>query len=694
MIGVLIPLALAAAAPAASVAPQAAAARVTVLPAQVVTATADAPRPFDLPVAMDVIDLTAPGRDVAGIGPRQALRGVAGVAVGERQNLAQDAPVSIRGFGARAAFGIRGVRLLVDGIPATSPDGQGQLSHAMFGAAERIEVLRGPFAALYANAPGGVIRVFTAAGEGPARQWADLDGGGRGMGHALLGASGGSAAFGYTLDVDRAHVDGQRAHARADRHGATARLDWRRNASQRLTLTVNAFDQPRAQDPQSLTRAEYASDPQQAAPSALAYDTRKRVRQTQAGLTLHQAIGDRQSLRVSAYAGHRAIEQYLSVPVFVQAAPLSSGGVVDLGAGFEGLDMRWQWRGRVLDRPWTLAAGYADEYEDVHRRGYDNFIGDLLGVRGALRRDEHDISRSQGLYALGTLHVAPRWSVSVGLRRSRVQVRVHDDFISAVNPDDSGRIGYAATTPVAGLLFRATRAWHLYASWGRAFETPTGTELAYRPGGGTGLHLALRPARTVQAELGAKWRGTGGARVDLALFGADTGDTLGVDRSSGGRTTYRNIGSSRRRGIEATLQWPLARHWRLHLAASDLVAQVRADRGSRTPLPGVPRRRLQLGVDWTGPRGWHAGLQVDGQSAVPVNDADTARAPGYGLVGLRLDRTWRRGGMTVTAFARLDNVLDRRYVGAVVVNQAQDRFYEAGPGRGIFVGVRLRHGGE
>jgi iron complex outermembrane recepter protein len=227
MTGMLPLMLLAAAAPAATTAAPPRAVPVQAMPVQVVTARATAPRPFDLPAAVDVIDLTAPGRDVPGIGARRALRGVPGLAVGERQNLAQDAPVSIRGFGARAAFGIRGVRLVVDGIPATTPDGQGQLSHAMFGAAERIEVLRGPFTALYANAAGGLIRVSTAAGDTPARQRVELGGGSHGVVHAEAGASGEAGAFGYNLNLDRTHVDGQRGHARADRSGADLRLDWR-----------------------------------------------------------------------------------------------------------------------------------------------------------------------------------------------------------------------------------------------------------------------------------------------------------------------------------------------------------------------------------------------------------------------------------------------------------------------------------
>ncbi|RAP57269.1 hypothetical protein BTJ49_11695 [Oleiagrimonas sp. MCCC 1A03011] len=660
---------------------------------QVVTARATSPRPFDLPASVDLIDLTGPGRDVPGIGARQALRGVPGLFVGERQNLAQDAPVSIRGFGARAAFGIRGVRLVVDGIPATSPDGQGQLSNAMFGAAERIEVLRGPFAALYANAAGGLIRVITAAGDTPARQRVEVGGGSHGTGHAEVGASGRAGSIGYNFNLDRTHIDGQRGHARADRSGADLRLDWRRSTRQRWTLAMNVFDQPRAQDPQSLTRAQFRADPQQAAPSALAYNTRKRVRQTQAGLTLHQAIGTHQAVRATAYAGRRAVRQYLSVPVFVQASPFSAGGVIDLDGGFHGVDLRWQWCSRALGRPLSVTAGLNDEVEDVHRRGYDNFVGDVLGVRGTLRRDEHDIVVSRGLYVLGTLRPAPRWSVSAGLRRSQVRFRVRDGFVNAVNPDDSGRITYAATTPVVGLLFRLRRDWHVYASWGRAFETPTVAELAYRADGSAGLNLALNPARTSQLELGAKWRGRGGARFDLALFAAATADTLGVDRSSGGRTTYHNIGTSRRRGVELSARWPLVRHWRLGLAATALTAKVRQSDGRRALLPGVPRQRLQLGLDWSGAHGWRAGLQAEALSAVPVGDADSQRAPGYALLGAHVGRTWSFGEVELTAFARLDNIFGRRYVGAVVVNQAQGRFYEAGPGRAVFVGLRLAHGG-
>ncbi len=671
----------------------ASAACVPTLPVQVVTARTAVPRPFDLPAMLDVIDLSEAGRDTPGIGPGPALRGVPGVLVGEGQDLARGASVSIRGFGARAAFGIRGVRLVVDGIPATSPDGQGQLSHAVFGTAGRIEILRGPFTALYAHATGGLIRISTAEGQAPASSHVTFGVGSYGLAHAAWGASGRKGPLAFRVGIDRTRTGGERRHASAEQGNGLLRLDWQRSRRQRLTLVVNRFDQPRAQDPQGLTRAQFDADPQQAAPSALTYDTRKRVRQTQAGLTLHQQIGSAQTLRASMYAGRRRVRQFLSVPLFVQARPGSSGGVIDLDGPDHGIDLRWQWRGHADALPWAATVGYGDQWRDVHRRGYDNFIGPFLGVQGVLRRDEHDIARSQGLFALLTFDIAPRWSISAGARRSRVMVRVRDAYITPSNPDDSGKVRFAATTPVAGLMFRASRHWHLYASWGRAFETPTVAELAYRTDGSAGLNPGLRPARTAQAEVGAKWRGEHGARADLALYGAHTGNAIGVDTSRGGRTTYRNLGTSRRRGLDVSWRWPISSRWHVAVAASVLQARVIAG-GRTTPLPGVPRQRVQLAVDRVVAQGWQVGLQMQASASRTVNDAGTARAPGFATASLRADRNWRVRDHAVTVFLRLDNLFDRRYVGAILVNQAQGRYYLAGPGRSVYVGVRWRHGGS
>lgn len=669
-----------------------------VLPTVVVTATRTPQRAFDLPASVNAVKLDAIDADRPDINPSESLRQVPGVLARDRQNYAQDEQISIRGFGARSTFGVRGVRLYVDGIPASMPDGQGELSSFDLSSADRIEVVRGPFSALYGNSSGGVIQLFTADGTPWPEQRIGFDAGPYGMVHADIDARGGIGAFGYNADLEHFRTSGFRDHSAAQRSKGNAKLAWSTRAGGKLTLLLNSASL-HALDPQGLTWAQYLADPRQAAPSSLAYDTRKRVRQDQAGVVWQQPVGGQSQARVLAYYGDRAVTQFLSVPVFAQANPLSSGGVVDLSTKYGGVDARWSWHGEWLSRPLRFTAGVNWDREDQHRLGYDNFVGDQSGVVGALRRNEQDDVYDCDQYAQGTWDFAARWSLTAGVRHSKVRFGTVDAYVTATNPDDSGRVEYGATMPVAGLLFRANARWHLYASYGRGFETPTFSELAYRADGAAGMAFDLRPALSDNAEVGSKLRWADGAgKLDVALFQSDTRNELAVFSNNGGRTTYQNVGRARRRGAEVDLETPLSQSWRLQLAwtrmdarfthVDDCVATCGIVPGAR--IPGVPRNQLYGELRWTGAAGWHAGLNVFASSAVAANDANSAFAPGHATVGLDIGRVLRGPGATVAPFVRIDNLLDRRAIGSVIVNDGNGRYFEPAPGRTVMVGVRVR----
>src|SRR6185437_3491424 len=353
---------------------------------------------------------------------------------------------------------------------------------------------------------------------------------------------------------------------------------------------------------------------------------------------------------------------------------------------------RWTWRGELAGRPLDFAAGLAWDRQDQHRRGYENFVGDTLGVVGALRRDEQDDVYDFDQYAQGMWRFADDWSLTLGMRHSTVRFSSLDHYVTADNPDDSGNVAYGATTPVAGLLFRVSGNWHLYASWGNGFETPTFNELAYSPNGGSGLNFALQPARSHNGEFGSKWRFGNGGKLELALFQADTDDELATLSSSGGRTTYQNVGHARRRGAELGLDLPLAAQWQLHAAYTFLDARFLDafnDVAAGARIPGVPRQLLDADVEWGGEQGWHAAMQVDAASAVNANDDGTLTAPGYAVIGLNAGYVLNRDRCKVAPFARIDNLFDRRYIGSVIVNQTSGGSFEPAPSRTLFVGINV-----
>ncbi|HRP72988.1 MAG TPA: TonB-dependent receptor [Luteimonas sp.] len=656
---------------------------------------------FDLPASISVIDLDGSAAQ-PGVSVSEALSGVPGLAARERQNFAQDTQLSIRGFGARSSFGVRGLRLYADGIPATMPDGQGQVSHFSLAGGERIEVLRGPFSALHGNSSGGVVLIESAEGEAPARGHLQASLGRDDSRVLSASVRGAGAAFGYALAASRFDTDGWREHGAARRSSFNAKLHADLSGGGRVQLVANHFDAPDAQDPLGLSWAQVQENPRQATSVATVFSTRKSARQDQLGLRYEQPFGNGHALEATAYGGRRDIEQVLSVPVAAQANPLHSGGVIDLDNDYGGLDLRWRWRGSLAGRTLEVAAGANADRQRQHRRGFENFVGSSLGVRGALRRDERNRVDNVDQYAQAWWQFAERWSLLAGARHSQLRFRSADHYVTAANPDDSGRVDYSDTTPVLGLVFAPREHWRLYASAGRGFETPTFNELGYRADGGAGLAFDLVPATSRNLELGAKWRSRAGASVEAALFRADTDDELAVARNVGGRSSYRNAGRARRAGAELSAQLPLGEAWSLALAWTWLDAQFRdsfpicTGAGCTDPsvlvpagarIPGTARQQGFVRLQWQ-PRDWSFALEASGSDAIVVNDIGSERAPGHVVASIEAARSWRLTQGTLRAFARVDNLFDRGWIGSVIVNEGNGRYYEPGPGRGLLLGLR------
>ncbi|HEV6966138.1 TonB-dependent receptor [Roseateles sp.] len=666
----------------------------TVLDAVVVTATRTEAAAFDLPASIDRIDGEALRAGRAQVNLSEGLGGVPGLLARDRQNYAQDVQISVRGFGARSAFGIRGVRLYVDDIPATLPDGQGQITNVEIGTVGRVEVLRGPFSALYGNSSGGVLSVHSETPDGPPRAEAGVAFGSDGLRRVAASSRGREGGFAYTVGASRFETDGYRQHSQAERRLANARLNWKLGQATQLTLVANSVELPEAQDPLGLTRAQWQADPRGVDPVALSYDTRKTMQQAQGGLVLEHGIDAANQLRVMVYHGHRATTQFQSIPSNSQGS-LHPGGVIDLARDYEGADLRWRWKSAGA----SIVAGLAADQLREHRLGYQNFIGAgpaiQLGVQGALRRDETNRVSNADPYLQAEWQPTPAWRLSAGVRRSRVDFSSTDAYVTKTNPDDSGSTRYAATLPVLGASWAASDALRLYATAGRGFETPTLNELAYRASGGTGLNFGLQPSLSHSVEAGAKARLAGG-EFTLAVFQTTTAHEIVTQTNQGGRATYQNAGATRRRGLEASGRWPLAPSLQAEVAATWLDARYRdafltctatpcaaanqpVAAGSR--IPGVARTSAYGALTWQPGGGWRAGLEARALGKVWVNDLNSDAAPGYATAAAFAGYQLVLGAWDLGALLRVDNLAGRRYAGSVIVNDGNGRFFEPAPGR-------------
>ena len=665
-----------------------------------VTATRIAMSSFDIPAAISTVSGAQLRNDALGVNLSDDLASVPGLLARNRNNYAQDQQISIRGFGANSTFGIRGVRIYQDGIPGTGPDGQGQVSQFNLDSAGRVEILRGPFSALYGNSSGGVIQIFTADGSGPPQLRAGVVYGSFGALRAGTNFSGSSGPLAYNLDYTHFSIDGFRSHSSAKNDSFNAKIGYTLNDTNHLTLVTNVVERPDAMDPLGITKAEFAADPESTDPAAGLYKTRKSLQQQTGGLIYDLDISDAQSLRVLGYLGHRIIEQFLSIPPSSEAAPGSSGGVVDLNRNFGGADARWSWHGDLAGQPLTWVIGSSYDRQNELRRGYNNFIGSDLGVQGALRRDENDIVDDIDEYAQGTWDFAPRWSLMAGVRHSDVQFQSDNHF----GTPSTNSVDYGATSPVAGLTFKALSWLHLYASYGQGFQTPLGSELAYRPDGGSGLNLGLQPARNVSTEVGAKLQIAPDLTAEVAVFHALTHHEIVVDTNIGGRTTYQNSDRTRRQGVEFSEDYRFAPGWHAQLAYTYLEANyvdayktcatapcaiptLLISAGNR--LPGVPKNDAYAALRWGEDLGPHASVNAQYLSNVAANDANNTVAPGYTIFGADAGYGFESQHYRLNGFLRINNFLNRHYVGSVIVDDGNQRYFEPGSGLDALAGVTV-----
>jgi iron complex outermembrane receptor protein len=667
-----------------------------------VTATRVERPSLDIPAAVDRVQADDIRYAHPQVNLSESLGLVPGIVVQNRQNYAQDLQVSSRGFGARSTFGIRGLRLVADGIPASMPDGQGQAANFDLGTAERIEVLRGPFAVMHGNASGGVINVITQTGARDPGLGADLALGSYGMRRLALKWGGTAGGVDAIAGGSHFRTDGYRDHSAARRDQANAKLSVALDESSTLAVVANAFDSPETLDPLGLTRAQLEADPRQAGTNAIAFNTRKSVRQNQAGLTLTHRVSSSDTLALTTYTGHRDVRQYLAIPLGTQAAATHSGGVVDLDRDYGGASLRLTNDAALAGRPLTLVFGGEVEQMSERRKGFLNLNGDL----GALKRFEDDDVVATAFYAQAEWRFAQNWIALAGARANRVAFRSKDYYIVPGNPDDSGSRTYSRTTPALGLVYKLAPATSLYANAGRGFETPTFAELAHRnAAAGSGLNFDLAASRSTHAELGVKTVVGASTRVNAALFRVDTKDEIVVDQSSGGRTTYRNAGRTERKGVELGADATLPLGFELRVAYTLLDAAYRDGfAGFTNPfnapcavpagnaMPGVPRNYANAELRWRHvPAGFTVALEAQHKSRVPVNDCNTEFADAYTVASLVAGITQQGKDWRVTEYLRVDNVADKSYVGSVIVNETTNgRYYEPAPGRNVTAGVQAK----
>ncbi|MFV5190983.1 MULTISPECIES: TonB-dependent receptor [Acinetobacter] len=630
----------------------------------------------------------------------EVVKGIPSVQLRNRENYAQDLQLSMRGFGARSTFGVRGIRLYTDGIPATMPDGQGQTSNIDLGSLSHLEVLTGPFSSLYGNSSGGAILATTREGQGKDSIEMSYAGGSHNKNRAGLVLQGGAKNQNepsYIVSSSYFDTDGFRDHSGANKVLSNAKLTWDLDDGSKVNWVTN-YVKIDADDPGGLTRADWEKNPKQVAKNVLDYNARKTIDQTQIGLTWSKPINDQNELYAMTYIGQRQVTQYQSIPDTVQKnpnTPYQAGGVIDFKRDYYGADFRWT--GKDLLPNTQFSAGVAIDAMNEDRQGYQNFndAGDK-GVKGALRRDERNTLWNVDPYLQASWSFLPSMRLDTGLRYSNVHYKSKDHYIVGLNGDNSGKTTYEEVLPSVALSWQIIPEVLAYASYAKGFETPTFTEMAYPAQGGAST-LDLKPSKSDNYELGLKSSNTLGD-FNLATFYIETKDDIVAAESMGGRATFRNADKTLRKGVEFAWNKKL---WK-DLAVNASYAYLDATFDSKVPaagkiaeipegnaIPGIAKNQAFIGVVWQPEQGFYAGLDTQFMDKVYVNDINSDAAASYTVASIYTGYAWKYADWGINGFARVDNLFDKNYAGSVIVNEGSSRFFEPADGRNWSAGIKV-----
>ncbi|WP_033413055.1 TonB-dependent receptor family protein [Methylophilus methylotrophus] len=668
----------------------------------VVTATRQAQNSFDLPVAIDVVSEKDIKDGQLQMQLSESLIRVPGITAQNRNNQAQDPQISTRGFGSRSAFGVRGVRVYVDGIPLTMPDGQGQPGVVDLSAIKSIEVMRGPFSSLYGNSSGGVIQMMTKNSPQSPEVGATAMFGSYDTKRQILEAAGQSENVEYLLNISNFETNSFRDHGKGNKQMATAKFKFNISEDTKLTSLVNWFEQD-AQDPLGLDRARaFSRSTRDSAVAAATFaNTGVKRDHTQIGFNLEHTFNENNKISLIPYVGSRRNAQVLTTTATATTFAATNGRLSEIDREFYGMDARWDNNGKLGLMPYTISLGLTYGKSSDLRKD-TNIQGASLGPN----RIEDNIVNNFDQYIQGKLSVAPSVDIHAGARHTKVRLKVKDDLLT-VNGDNSGNVEYQKTTPVIGAVWKATEALNFYVNFGKGFETPTFVEAAFdnvATGVASKPNLGLKASESNNYEIGAKAFLNDSTRMNVTLFKVMTDDEIVTSLTNAGRSSFTNAGKTERKGLEFSIDSRYENNISTYFAYTLLDAEFKdsftfrpTTTTTRTVLagnkiPGTYRSQIYGEIAWSyAPLGFFTAFEGRHNSKVYVDDVNSESAPSYTIFNLRAGFEQNLTNWRFKEFIRIENMFDKEYIGSVRINDGNRLFYETAADRNYLVGLSAQY---
>lgn len=651
----------------------------------VVTATRVEQDSFDLPMSIDKVEKDTIQNGGVKMTLSESLARVPGITAQNRNQMAQDPQISSRGFGARSSFGVRGIRVYVDGIPLSMPDGIGNPGSVDLGAMSSIEVMRGPFSAMYGNSSGGVIQMFTDKAPATPEVSGDILFGSFNTRRESVQATGTKNGVEYFVNYSDYNSEGFRQQSGNDKRQATAKLGIKISEDTKLTMLTSWFDQF-AQDPGGLRRTATAGTepsafitPTGVSSGAITNNTRVIRSNTQTGFNLEHKIDSSNTLNVITYAGHRENLQYLSLG--------ATGRASSIDRNFYGIDLRATNKGNIFERPYQISYGMNVGFMRDARKDSPTSGGNISGNP---TRNEYQYAENYDQYAQGIWSYSEKIDIHAGIRNTNLKLSVFDKIPS---PDGTGNVTYKKVIPVFGMVFKSSPVLNFYANYGKGFETPTLIEATFSDTSGNGPNLTLKPSTSTNIEIGSKWLPSEYTRINAALFNIATENEI-VVKSGGTFTTYQNAGNTTRNGAEISAETKFLNNFSAYAAYTVLNAIFDKDSNFNAGknIPGTYRSQIYAELAWKyQPMNFQTAIEARYNSKVYVDDTNTDAAPDYAIYSVRGSFQQQQGNWRFTEYARIDNIFDQSYIGSIRVNDTNTRFFEPAPGRNWIMGVKANY---
>ncbi len=641
-----------------------------------------------IPIAMTVLDGNRIKTGNQRLSLFESLGAVPGLFAQNPDNYGQGLRLSIRGFGARAAFGIRGIRVVVDGIPESTPDGQAEVGNIDPSHIGSLEVVRGPSSSLYGNAAGGVINLTTDNATDLPLIELKASTGSFGFRNLTIKTALHKNKFQYVLSATHNQSEGYRANGQMKNTILNSKLRFDFDSLTSLKLLINYANSPTDNDPGGLTAAQIIENRQQAQPNNLKFGAGKQYEQGRVGLVFEKKTGNH-LLFARGFVTKRTLSNFLAFQV-------AGAGSVD--RVFGGGSVQYQFSYNKNKVSYRIRVGLDVENQNDTRRRFDN----LAGERGKMTFDQLEQFKNTALFLTQDMSIG-KITFLAGVRYDNIKQQVTDNFL--IDGDQSGMKSYRVINPTLGIVQQLGQRSSIYANTGTSFETPSMSELSNNPSGVGGFNADLKPQRAANLEVGTKLFIKNRLRIDIALFSINVQDELVPFQITGqaGRVFYRNAGASKRKGIEIGITSIITKGLTFHGAYtySDFRYknyQTTVGVFDGNALPGIPKQTAYGELRYFNRTGFYAIGQARNASNFFADDANVITASGYTLTNFRIGKVWKSIGqkkkplshsLNIEPFLGLNNAFDVQYFQNVQINASASKYFEPAMARYWFGGIKV-----